>query len=86
MLQLWRVVGFVFLPLYPFGVLPGPFAWLAGDGDVVVGLLVFFVVSKIDRDSGFLTSTGLIGFHLLGLADLAIAIGTSALAAGASRT
>jgi hypothetical protein len=83
MLQLWRVVGFVFLPLYAFGVLPGLFAWPAGVGDVVVGLLAFFVVGKIDRDPDFVTSPGLIGFHLLGLTDFAIAIGTSALAAGA---
>lgn len=83
MLQLWRVVGFVFLPLYAFGVLPGLFAWPAGVGDIVVGLLAFFVVSNIDRDPDFVTSPGLIGFHLLGLTDFVIAIGTSALAAGA---
>ncbi len=86
MLQLWRVVGFAFLPLYAFGVLPGLFAWPAGVGDVVVGLLAFFVVSKFDRDPDFVTSTSIVGFHLLGLADFVIAIGTSALAAGAFPT
>ncbi len=83
MLQLWRIVGFVFLPLYAFAVLPGLFAWPAGVGDVAVGLLAFFVVSKIDRDPDFVASPGFVGFHLLGLTDFAIAIGTSALAAGA---
>lgn len=83
MLQLWRVVGFVFLPLYAFGVLPGLFAWPAGVGDVIVGLLAFFVVSKIDRNPDFVTSPGFVRFHLLGLTDFVIAIGTSALAAGA---
>lgn len=86
MVQLWRVVGFVFLPLYSFGVLPGLFAWPAGLGDVAVGLLAFFVVGKIDRDPDFVTSRGLVGFHLLGLTDFAIAISTSALAAGAFPT
>ena len=83
MLQLWRVVGFVFLPLYTFGVLPGLFAWPAGVGDVTVGLLAFFVVSRIDRDPNFVTSPGFTRFHLLGLTDFAVAIGTSVLAAGA---
>jgi len=82
MLQLWRVVGFVFLPLYAFGVLPGIFAWFAGIGDVLVGLLAFFVVSKIDRDPDYITSPGLVGFHLLGLTDFVFALGTAALAAG----
>lgn len=86
MLQLWRVVGFVFLPLYAFQVLPGLFTLPAGVGDVVVGLLAFFVVGKIDRDPDFATSSGLVGFHVLGLTDFAVAIGTSALAAGAFPT
>jgi hypothetical protein len=73
----------VFLPLYAFGVLPGLFAWPAGVGDVAVGLLAFLVVSKIDRDPDFVTSPGLVGFHLLGLTDFVIAIATAALAAGA---
>jgi hypothetical protein len=37
MMQHWRVVGFVFLPLYAFDVLPGLFAWPAGVGDVLYG-------------------------------------------------
>jgi hypothetical protein len=83
MLQLWRVVGFVFLPLYAFGVLPGLFAWPAGVGDVAVGLLAFLVVSRIERDPDFATSPALVGFHLLGLTDFVVAIATSALAVGA---
>ena len=30
MLQHWRVLGFCFLPLYFYGVIPGVFAWPAG--------------------------------------------------------
>ncbi len=33
MMQHWRVVGFAFLPLYAFGVLPGLFAWPLCDFD-----------------------------------------------------
>ncbi len=83
MVQLWRVVGFVFLPLYSFGVLPGLFAWPAGLGDVAVGLTAFYVVTRIDRDPKYVTGNGLVGFHLLGLLDFAVAIATSGLAAGA---
>lgn len=83
MMQLWRVVGFVFLPLYSFNILPGLFAWPAGIGDIAVGLAALFVVSKIDQDPSYVTSSSFLGFHALGLTDFAIAIITSGLAAGA---
>ena len=50
MLQHWRVVGFVFLPLAFFGVLPGWFAWSAGFGDVAIGLAAPFFVALGGRD------------------------------------
>ena len=83
MFQHWRVIGFVFLPLYGFGVLPGFFAWPAGLGDVAIGLAAVFVIARIDRDPDYRTSAGLVRFHLLGLFDFAVAIATSGLAAGA---
>ncbi len=82
MLQHWRVVGFVFLPLYFFGVLPGLFAWPAGLGDVAVGLAAPFVVARIGSDAEAAASPGLMRYHLLGLLDFAVAIGTSGLASG----
>lgn len=82
MLQVWRVVGFAFLPLYAFGVLPGLFAWPAGLGDVAIGLAAPFVVARLWRDRTWATSAGLVRFHLLGLVDFAIAIGTASLASG----
>jgi hypothetical protein len=37
MVQSWRIVGFVFLVLYSYGILPGLFALPAGWGDIVIG-------------------------------------------------
>ena len=82
MLMHWRVVGFVFLPLYFFGVLPGLFAWPAGVGDVAVGLAAPFIVARLSRDPAWETSAGLVRYQLLGLLDFVVAIVTSGLAAG----
>ncbi len=81
-LQLWRVVGFGFLLLYAHGVLPGLFAWLAGVGDVAVGLAAFFVVTRLREDPGYATGNGIVAFHLLGLTDFAFAVATAGLTAG----
>ena len=83
MVQHWRVIGFAFLPLYFFGVLPGLFAWPAGLGDIAIGLATPFVIARIGRDSAWVTSTGMVRFHLLGLLDFAVAIATAGLSAGA---
>ena len=83
MTQHWRVVGFAFLPLYAYGVLPGLFAWPAGLGDVAVGLAAILVVTRLDRDPGYATSAGFRAFHFLGLFDFAVAVGTAGLASGA---
>lgn len=83
MLQHWRVIGFAFLPLYFFGVLPGLFAWPAGLGDVAIGLAAAAMVARIDRDPDAATTRGLVRFHLLGLLDFAVAIATAGLTSGA---
>ena len=82
-LQHWRVIGFVFLPLYAFGVLPGVFAWPAGLGDVAVGIAAAFVVARIDRNPNYVTSRGFVWFHAAGLFDFVVAIVTAGLTAGA---
>ncbi len=82
MLQHWRVIGFVFLPLYIFGVLPGPFAWPAGLGDVAIGLTAAAMVARIDRDPGAATTRALVRFQLFGLLDFVVAIVTAGLSSG----
>jgi len=81
-LHLWRVVGFTFLTLYALDVLPGLFAWPAGLGDVAIGVAAFFVLARMDRDPDYVTSPGLVRFHLLGLLDFVVAVATAGLAAG----
>jgi hypothetical protein len=83
LLQAWRVVGFAFLPLYAFGVLPGLFAWPAGVGDVLVGLTAPWVVFALLRDPAFAASRAFVVWNVLGLADFAVAGATSVLASGA---
>ncbi len=82
MLQHWRVLGFGFLTLYFYDVLPGLFAWPAGLGDVLVGLMAPFVVMRLRRDASFVTSTAFTRFHYLGLLDFAVAVVATGLAAG----
>ena len=81
--QAWRVIGFGFLPLYAYGVLPGLFAWPAGLGDLAVGLAAPFVAARLARDPGYAASRGFLFFHLAGLIDFAAAAGTAMLASGA---
>lgn len=83
MLQHWRVIGFVFLPLAYFGLLPWLFAWPAGLGDVAIGIAAAFVVARLARQPDTETSAGLVRFHLLGLLDFAVAIAAAGLSAGA---
>jgi len=83
LLQAWRVVGFAFLPLYFFGVLPGLFAWPAGVGDVLVGLSAPWVVFALLRDPAFAASRAFVVWNVLGLADFAVAGATAVLASGA---
>ncbi len=83
LLQSWRVVGFAFLPLYFFGVLPGLFAWPAGVGDVLVGLSAPWAVFALLRDPAFATSRAFVVWNVLGLADFIVAGAAATLASGA---
>ena len=83
MLQLWRIIGFAFLPLYAFHVLPGLFAWPAGLGDVAMGLTAPFVVLALLRRPEFARSGRFIVWNLLGLFDFVGAAVTSTLVSGA---
>lgn len=81
--QMWRVVGFAFLPLYAYGVLPGLFAWPAGLGDVAIGLGTPLVLAALARDPGFAASRRFVVWNLLGLLDFVAAASTAMLSSGA---
>jgi hypothetical protein len=73
--QAYRVEGLIFLTLYAGGWLPGAFAWPAGVGDVIVGLLAPVIGVVYMR--GARGSAGLLrAWNLLGLADLVVAVTT----------
>jgi hypothetical protein len=70
--QLYRALGVIFLILYSTGKLPGLFAWLAGVGDILVGVLAPGVAIAYARDplkNGDLVSA----WNWFGIGDLVIA-------------
>lgn len=73
--QLYRALGLIFLVLYAAGRLPGVFAWPAGGGDVIVGLLAPVVGIAYARRRG--DAAGVVrAWNLFGLVDLAVAVAT----------
>jgi len=74
-LQLYRAEGVIFLILYAGGHLPGAFAWPAGVGDVLVGLLAPIVALRYTRNSPH-ASGWLRAWNLLGILDLVVAVTT----------
>ena len=71
--QLYRAFGVIFLILYATGKLPGLFAWPAGLGDVLVGVLapvVAIAYRRGPRENADLVSA----WNLFGLADLVVAV------------
>lgn len=83
LLQTWRVIGFGFLTLYAYGVLPGLFAYPAGFGDVAVGLAAVAVVLQLRQNPDFAKTNRFLWFNYAGLLDFAVAVGTAGLSAGA---
>jgi hypothetical protein len=71
-LQTWRIVGFVFVLLQAYGVLPAIFAWPAGYGDIAIGATATLVAWKLANP---LHRNGFILWQLLGIADLVNAVG-----------
>jgi hypothetical protein len=78
--QVYRALGVVFLILYATGKLPGLFAWPAGVGDILVGVLAPVVglsYARHPHQNGDLVSA----WNLFGIGDLAVAVGTGFLSA-----
>jgi hypothetical protein len=72
--QVYRVIGAVFVILLGLGELPAHFALPAGWGDVVVGLTAPFVAVALARGAPG-SRTAAVAWNLLGLLDLVIAVG-----------
>jgi hypothetical protein len=76
--QFYRALGMIFLVLYAAGRLPGTFAWPAGVGDIIVGVLAPFVGIAYARNPH--NAAGLVrAWNLFGIADLIVAVGTGLL-------
>jgi hypothetical protein len=74
-MQAFRVLGGVFLVLYAIGEMPGVFAWPAGIGDILVGVLapvVGLAYARAPRQNADLVKW----WNVLGLVDLAVAVVT----------
>jgi hypothetical protein len=71
-----RIVGVLFLIVMALGHLPAIFALPAGLGDIAIGVSAPFVAQRLARGD----HQGAVRFHLLGLLDLAVAIGIGYLA------
>lgn len=72
--QLYRALGGIFLVLYGAGQLPGLFAWPAGLGDVLVGVLapvVAIAYARGPRENRDLVAA----WNIFGLLDLVVAVG-----------
>jgi hypothetical protein len=70
----WRFVGFTFITLYTYGLLPGVFAMPAGWGDILMGATAPYAAKHLatpERRNGF------IAWQLLGMFDLVIALATA---------
>jgi hypothetical protein len=75
--QSWRVVGFVFLVLYTYGILPGIVALPAGWGDIAIGATAPLVAMKLANPQH---ARSFVVWQLLGMLDLiaAVILGTTA--------
>ena len=79
--QAWRFGGFVFIALLVYDVLPGPFAWPAGLGDIAIGATAPLFAFALARVPHLATSRGFVVWNVLGILDLVVAIGAGTLIA-----
>ena len=72
--QIYRLIGGIFLPLYAIGSLPRHFALPSAYGDIAVGLAAPFVALAVSKR--FRSARGLaLGWNIFGFLDLLTAIG-----------
>lgn len=72
--QVFRLIGFIFLPLLALGALPAHFALPAGWGDVAVGLAAPLVALALFRRAPGARALA-VGWNTFGLLDLVAAVG-----------
>jgi hypothetical protein len=80
-LQAWRFAGLGFLALSTHHVLPDVFAWPAGLGDMAIGTVAPWLVVKLAGDARYASSRAFVTWNVLGLVDLAVAVGIGTLVA-----
>jgi len=73
--QIYRVIGAIFLVLWGVGQLPWQFAFPAGGGDVLVGVVAIPVARAAGKGSKAST-TAAYAWNVLGIADFVVAFGT----------
>jgi hypothetical protein len=71
-LNVWRLVGAVFVALMFADQVPALWALPAGLGDVAIGATAFWVAARLDQPGG---TRRAVVFNLLGLLDLVVAVG-----------
>jgi hypothetical protein len=71
-LNVWRLVGVVFLMLMAAGQMPALWALPSGIGDIIVGVTAPWVAMKLDVAGG---ERRAVIFNLFGLLDLIVAVG-----------
>ncbi len=69
--QAWRILGFVFVLLHAYSVLPAIFALPAGYGDMAIGVTAFFVAWKLANPRH---RSAFILWQAFGIADLVMAV------------
>ena len=77
LVQSWRIVGFTFIVLYVYAILPGVFALSAGWGDIFIGVTAPWVALRLANPEH---RRGFIFWQVLGILDLvsAVTLGTTA--------
>lgn len=81
-MQAWRWAGFGFLALYAYGLLPGPFAFPAGLGDMAIGVSAPWIVLRIIRQPLYAASRRFFMWNILGITDLIVAVTMGTICSG----
>lgn len=71
--QVYRVLGVIFVVSHAHGLLPGVFAIPAGYGDILVGLMAA-IVAYLYAKKGLQARRTVVGWNVLGIADLLMAV------------